>query len=343
MKHIMSRWILGLTTLATAVVCISARQPSADPAGNSKPSTRPDLKKSTDGLRTFGAFGKEVKLLEVGKEAEIFRREGRGCLTHMWFAMDERTRIRVYVDGEKTPSIDMAQDLGHGYAFGGPPEPWGIAEFGRKGGVYNTYRIPFGKGVRITVLPWTKVFDGVNGRDAWWIVRGTENLPVYVGEVRLPDSARLRLVRLENHRAEPLEEFAVCEQTGGGAFYQMTVAVQGEKKSKTWEDQSYQEGCVRAYLDGSKEPTFLSSGFEDYFVSSGYFHHRKLFQTSISGLTHIDVDKNRFSAYRFHDRDPVFFQNGLRVTLRCGEKLDGRVFHDAPAATYTVYAWVYHW
>jgi len=90
-------------------------------------------------------------------------------------------------------------------------------------------------------------------------------------------------------------------------------------------------------MGGSKEPTFLSSGLEDDFVSSGYFHHRKLFQTAVSGLTHIDVRKNRFSADRFHDQIPVFFTGGLRLTLRCGEELEGRVFHDAPAANYTVY------
>lgn len=296
-----------------------------------------------DGLRTFGSMGKEVALLEAGKEVELVRREGKGCLTHMWFAMDQRTRIRVYVDGEASPSIDMAQDLGHGYAFGGPPEPWGVDQLGRKGGVYNTYRIPFGTGVRVTVLPTTAVFDSVNRREAWWIIRGTEGLPVTIGGVRLPDSARLRLHRTEGHRALPLEEFTACASAGSGALYQVTLAVQGEKKSGTWEDQSYQEGCVRAYMGGSKEPTFLSSGLEDYFVSSGYFHHRKLFQTSVSGLTHIDVAKNRFVAYRFHDRDPVFFRDGLRLTLRCGEQIGDRVFHDAPAATYTVYAWVYHW
>jgi D-arabinan exo alpha-(1,3)/(1,5)-arabinofuranosidase (non-reducing end) len=100
---------------------------------------------------------------------------------------------------------------------------------------------------------------------------------------------------------------------------------------------------MRAYFGGSPQPTFLSSGLEDYFVSSGYFHHRRLFQTAISGLTHLDVEKNRFTAYRFHDHDPVFFQNGMRLTLRCGEELDGRVFHKAPAATYDVYTWVYQW
>lgn len=40
-------------------------------------------------------------------------------------------------------------------------------------------------GVRVTVLPMTKVFDSVNGRKAWWIIRGTENLSLVVGGRRL--------------------------------------------------------------------------------------------------------------------------------------------------------------
>lgn len=298
---------------------------------------------STSNLRTFSGFGKERPILEVGKEVELFSRLGAGCLTHMWFAMDSRTRIRVYVDGEKTPSIDMAQDLGHGYAYGGPPEPWGVRQLGRKGGVYNTYRIPFGTEVKVTVLPTTDVFDGVTKNKVWWIIRGTEGLPVTIAGVRLPQTARLRLHRLEGYHAKPLEEFVLCQISGTGALYQVTLAVEAERPSGTWQDQSYQEGCVRAYFGDSKEPEFLSSGLEDYFVSSGYFHHRKLFQSTVSGLTHLDVEKNRFSAYRFHDEDPVFFQKGLRLTLRCGEELNGQVFHKAPAATYTAYTWVYEW
>ena len=298
---------------------------------------------ATAGLRTFTGIGKERPLLEAGKEVEIFRRSGAGCLTHMWFAMDPRTRIRVYVDGEQTPSIDMAQDLGHGYAFGGPPEPWGVPQFGRQGGVYNTYRIPYGTEVRVCIFPMTAVFDSVNKRDAWWIVRGTEGLPVTLGGVRLPDTTRLHLYRLEPHRALPLEEFTLCDVSGAGALYQMTLSAEGERPAGTWEDQSYQEGCVRAYFGHVPQPTLLSSGLEDYFVSSGYFYHRKLYQTAVSGLTHIDVAQNRFSAYRFHDHDPVFFQDGMRLTLRCGEELEGRRFHNAPPTTYRIYTWVYRW
>jgi len=185
------------------------------------------------GLRTFSGIGKERPILEAGREVEVFRYKGAGCLTHMWFAMDSRTRIRVYVDGEARPSVDMAQDLGHGYAHGSPPEPWGVARFGRQGGVYNTYRIPFGSEVRVTVLPTTDVFDSVTKRDAWWIIRGTEGLQVLLGGLRLPDSARLRLYHLDGHRAQPLEEFTLCDATGSGALYQVTLAAQGDKPSGT--------------------------------------------------------------------------------------------------------------
>ena len=57
-------------------------------------------------LETFGTIGKEVNVLDGYQEAELLCETGRGCLTHMWFGGDwplfEKTRIRVYVDGETT-------------------------------------------------------------------------------------------------------------------------------------------------------------------------------------------------------------------------------------------------
>lgn len=72
-------------------------------------------------LKTFGAIGKEVRPLVGDRGAGLFRHEGKGCLTHMWFGVGwndcEQTRIRVYVDGEATPSIEMELDLGCGIGF----------------------------------------------------------------------------------------------------------------------------------------------------------------------------------------------------------------------------------
>ncbi len=302
-------------------------------------------------LKTFGTIGKEVTPLTVEKEAELFHHEGKGALTHMWFGGSfkgyARTRIRVYVDGEKKAGIDMELFLGHGIGFGDASCPWGIGRFGNTGGdsgIYNTYRIPFGRSVRVTA----QLAPGSEPHPMfWWIIRGTENLPVEIGGVRLPEMARLRLRTLENFVARPLEEFALCDTPGSGLLYQVTIAAKGARKARKdegerWKDLSFMESCVRAYMGGDKEPLFLSSGLEDYFLGTYYFKAGRYY-TPVAGLTHFDAKANEFSAYRLHEDDPVFFHQGLRLTCRCGEKINGHTFHDPPETEYTTYVWLYQW
>jgi hypothetical protein len=294
-----------------------------------------------DGVRTFGTAVKEQQVLKPGVEAELFRHAGKGCLTHMWFGGDfpnyGLTRIRVYVDGEERASIDMELMMGHGIGFQDEDAPWGVERIGKTGqpsGIYNTYRIPFGKSVRVTAMRG----KGETGDPPfWWIIRGVENLSVQLGGVTLPDSARLRLYKVENRVTKPLEEIDVYNRKVSGALYQVTVAA----KSSNF---SFLEGCVRAYLEGSDQPAFLSSGMEDYFLGTYYFNRGKYY-TPVAGLTHI-VREKELSAYRFHEADPIVFHNGLRLTIRAGEKIDGKLFNPEtpPAETiFTVYVWVYEW
>ncbi len=154
---------------------------------------------------------------------EMLYEEGKGCLSHMWFGGDwaafEKTRLRVYVDGETIPSIDMEMGLGHGYGFGGDGAPWGTEKLGKTGhpsGVYNSYKIPFGTSIRVTAQ---RSKEGPAEAAFWWIVRGTKNLPVFLGGMRLPEQARLKLYTLEDHVAQPLEEFDMCDTAGAAALY----------------------------------------------------------------------------------------------------------------------------
>jgi hypothetical protein len=302
------------------------------------------------GLKTFGTMGKEQHVLKGDTEVELFHHTGKGCLTHMWFGGGwkgcEKTRICIYVDGETNASIDMELFLGHGIGFGDDFAPWGIARIGKTGGganVYDTYRIPFGSSIRVTAQ---RAPDADDNPLFWWIIRGTENLPVEIGGVRLPDTARLHLYKMENHTAQPLEEFALCDVPGDGALYEVTMAAKGLRTlpdaKDRWQDLSYMEACMRAYVGGAQKPLMLSSGLEDYFLGTYYFN-RGRYTTPVAGLTHFNPVKNEFSAYRFHEDDPVFFQNGFRLTCRCGEKIGGDVFHNPPPATYTTYVWLYQW
>jgi len=308
-------------------------QPSATPTG---------------GLKTFGTAGKAVYPFTEGDktEATLFEHTGTGSLNHMWFGGKwtdyEKLRIRVYVDGERVASIDMELFLGHGIGFKDESAPWGTKRLGKTGqpsGIYNTYRIPFGKSVRITAQ--LHAGDTKNKR-FWYIIRGLENMPVLFGGVQLPDSARLKLYKLEDYTAKTLEEFDMCSTKKAGMLYMVTIAAKADG------GHTYLESCVRAYIDGCKEPMLLSSGLEDYFLGT-YFFNRGMYHNEVAGLTHMNKENNTFSAYRFHEEDPIFVEKGLRLTLRCGEEI-GNQRHNkqiqrwkAPPTTYTTYVWIYEW
>ena len=334
-------------TVAKPSAAVATRAQPAGPERSGGPvSVKVSATTAPDVQRTFGATGKEQYVLNGYREAELLQHEGRGCLTHMWFGGDwpgyERIRLRVYVDGEQSPSIDMQMGLGHGCGFADTEAPWGSQKLGKTGnpsGIYNSYKIPFGKSIRVTAQ---RDRSSPDGAPFWWIVRGTENLPAMIAGVRLPEAARLKLYKLEQHVAKPLEEFDLCNVPGSGALYQVTIAGKGLNDTGGVEGISYLEACMRAYIDGTPQPLILSSGLEDYFLGTYYFN-RGRYANGLAGLTHLDLAKREFSAYRFHDEDPVFFQHGLRLTCRCGELINGKELHKTPTTEFTTYTWVYQW
>ncbi|MDR0610339.1 MAG: DUF2961 domain-containing protein [Planctomycetaceae bacterium] len=302
----------------------------------------------TDNLKTFGASGKAQTILTKGSETVLLHHRGKGTLTHMWFGVDfpacERTMIKVYVDNETKPSIDMELGLGHGIGFNDKHAPWTTDKMGKTGapsGIYNNFRIPFGKEIKVTAQLCS---DSPDKPKLWWIIRGVENLPVKLGSVQLPDNARLKLYKLENKEFDPLVEFDMCNVKGKGALFLVTISAKGLREGKDWKNLSYMEACIRAYLNDGKETLVVSSGLEDYFLGTYYFN-RGRYYNNVAGLTHLDTQTSEFSAYRFHDDDPIFFQNGLRLTNRVGEQEGDplKTVGNPPRTRYTTYVWIYQW
>lgn len=296
-------------------------------------------------LKTWSVSAKGADILRANTEVTLVNHKGSGCLTMMWFAMEERTRIRVYVDGETKPSIDMASDLGAGYGFGGSPAPTGSRVMGRYGGQFYNYHIPYQTSIRVTLLPITKVFNAGIGTRVYYTIRGTDNLPLIVGGLTLPKNTRLYLYRNEPITAKPLQEFNLCNVKGAGMLYLVVMTAHGLAKTGImFTDLAYMEGCVRAYIDGSPTPELLSSGMEDYFLGSGYFNQNQTYYGTVAGLTYLNKADAEFSAYRFHDTDPVFFSRGFRLTLRNGDTYPGGQPVFNPQATrFRTYTWLYQW
>lgn len=310
---------------------------------------RPLLAADPSALQTIGTIGKGERVLKADREAVLFEHTGKGCLTHFWFGGNfkgvEQTRIRYYIDGEEKPSIDMDLYLGSGIGFADNTAPWATkhaGKIGRRNGIYHNHRIPFGKSIRVTAQ---RTGDEAQDPACWWIIRGLENGRVELGGVELPEAARLQLVRREGYEAKPMEEFALADVPGRGALYQVTIAAQGLPFEHP--ELSFLEACMRMYTGGSTNALMLSSGLEDYFLGTYYFD-TGLYHADIAGLTHFDRAARCFSAYRYHDDDPIFFQDGLRLTCRCGETEHGTpagpvAYKGPPPTRYTTYAWIYRW
>lgn len=298
----------------------------------------------TDGLEMIGTMGKAQSCLVDTKEAVLFEYKGAGTLNHFWIGGNsadiENARIRYYIDGEEVPSINMALYMGHGIGFSNQNAPWTtkyIGKIGKENGLYNNYCIPFGSHVKVTAqCPTAKAGER---RRIWWIIRGVKNGRVRLAGMELPKEARLKLHRIEGETFNALEELDLCDVEGKGALFQ--VAMQAKSTNLY-----YLEACMRAYLGGSDKPLMVSSGLEDYFLGTYYFDTGHYY-ADIAGLTHFDKGKNEFAGYRFHDADPIFFQDGFRLTCRVGETfngtLEGKPFKDPQPTQYTTYTWVYQW
>jgi hypothetical protein len=73
-----------------------------------------------------------------------------------------------------------------------------------------------------------------------------------------------------------------------------------------------------------------------------------MYHLPLAGLTHKDAPDAgpcQFSAYRFHDEDPIIFQKGLRLAWRNGEEKNGKAFGDGSPqpSQMTSYVWLYEW
>jgi hypothetical protein len=194
-----------------------------------------------------------------------------------------------------------------------------------------------------------------------------------VGGFELPRGARLELQKRETVQYSAFDFVPIADvATGSGAVFAHTLAIEGHP------DFYYLEGCFHLYTprDAPFPGIVLATGMEDYYDSSFYFHSGA-FQLPSSGVTHICTPHNvpphpacaddsantsEFSAYRFHDKDPLFFQDGVKLVVRNGDVdepiaggpkgYNGKCYNLDRPANYTLnpgksvmssIAWIYRW
>ncbi len=266
--------------------------------------------------------------------------------------MNSNTTIRIYIDGEKTASLEFQLLLAHGIGFTealeSPNVPWGTKRLihAANGAISNTIRIPFSKSVMVTATH-------PDGGIFWYIIRGVENYPLVLGELLLPSTTRLKLYKNVEVSLFPYQFLTIANiSSSAGAVFMVTLAGNST-------DFNYLEGCFRTRIDGGTDYNWLSSGTEDFFLS-GYYFNGGVFHLENSGLTYKHYD-GAMSAYKFFENDPLLFSESLELLWRCGDVAGStygcpNTFPWPPSTggdkyahpmlsntTVTTYVWVYEW
>lgn len=279
-----------------------------------------------------------------------------GALTYLWAtgsASVATTVFRLYVDGGAPLTFPLAAAAGVGFPPASDVAPWQSAAFGSLGrdSWFSTLRVPFASSLVVTYAqapgaPDALFFAQARGVD------GGEPLRDVLDGFALPAAARLQVLVRGPTSYAPLDymELAAVPAGVSGALFGTSL---------WWDSASSNtiEGCVRSFSPPEapfNASSLLSTGWEDYYASScGMI--AGAWTGPFSGTTTWSSPGNlRVSAYRLHTRDPLFFDDGIRLVLRNGETTDasgqkcrletgGNPVGTPGATNLSVIAWVYVW
>jgi len=273
-----------------------------------------------DGLPAPAENGDCVSVVAPGQKVVIADLAGPGVITHIWFTINQfctmfgdspraRARdvlIRIYWDGREQPDVEaplsdfFAQPLGKHVAVNSAPV---MVEDGDS---YNCYwRMPFHKSARIEVInqsrnPLRALFYAVD-----WIKK--PSLPAdtmyFCARYRQEFPTKLDPTR-------PDSEYLILDTQGAGYYVGTVLSVR--TRSPDW----FGEGDIRIAIDGEPRPSIWGTGTEDYFLSAWCLKECSTPYFGTSYVSHKAQDVGQISScYRWHVRDPIVFNRGIRVSI----------------------------
>ncbi len=260
--------------------------------------------------------------IEPGQTVELANIDGPGAIQQIWMTPTGKWRysiLRVYWDGEDTPSIETP--VGDFFCMG-----WGeyahvnsLPVCVNPGSAFNSYwEMPFRKHCRMT-------FENIDEEPMTLYYQINYTL------TGVPDDAAY--LHAQFRRTNPLpykKVYTIADGIQGKGHYIGTYMAWQVNNTGWWG-----EGEIKFYLDGDTEfPTICGTGTEDYFCGSYNFDRNGQyteFSTAYSGLPQVIrpdgtyKSQQRFGLYRWHIMDPIRFEQDLRVTIQAlGWRSGGR-------------------
>lgn len=269
----------------------------------------PKAEKGEGGQENKGAKGHAFNQIKAGESIDLLNIEGSGVVNRIWMTFSDRSPemlrslvIEMYWDEKEKPAVSVP--IGDFFGIGlGKRVPFESAFFtDPEGRSFNCYiPMPFKTAAKIVVRNESDKDLGALFYD--------------INFSRKHFDHEISYFHAYWHREMETElgkDFEILPKISGkGRFLGTNIGV---KTAESYEDTWFGEGEVKMYIDGDSDyPSLVGSGTEDYI---GTAYGQGAFSHQFQGSPIADAKKGLFAFYRYHQPDPVYFYNDIRVTIQ---------------------------
>lgn len=266
--------------------------------------------KGAGGAENKGAKGHAFQTIPIGGTLTVADISGPGTIDRIWMTIEDRSpealrglTLEMFWDGAARPavSVPLGDFFLHGAGEMVPMETELLAS--PEGRSFVSYiPMPFRKGARIVVTngsgkPVNLVFYDID----------------YRAVAKQPRDALYFHAWWHRERATRLgEDFRILPRISGrGRFLGASVTV---LTAKVYEKSWWGEGEVKIRLDGDGPlASLVGTGTEDYV---GTAWGQGTYVNRYQGAPVSDEGQGRWTFYRFHLPDPIFFARDVEVSLQ---------------------------
>jgi hypothetical protein len=274
----------------------------------------------------------DSRMVTPGQTLTILDVDGPGMVSHMWFTINDqepyhlkRIVLRIYWDGEETPSVETP--IGDFFGLGlGVYYNWQSAmlSVGSSKALNCFFPMPYRKHARITITndgkdPIQNLYYNIDYR--------TDSQPP--SPQTLYFHAQYRQAQ-PNHgwttewygNGDPLvnykrnldgkDNYVWFEAKGHGQYVGVTMSVLQNQ------DGWWGEGDDMFFVDDEKMPTTIGTGSEDYFLGAWGFGSSFAYSFYGAPLVDKELAGSRQSVYRFHLDSPIPFTKYMKATIEHG-------------------------
>ena len=265
--------------------------------------------KGAGGAENKGAKGRAFETIPAGGSMVLADIRGGGVIDRLWITTEDRSpemlrglRLDIYWDGAAKPAVSVPLGDFFGAGAGGLVAMETALVSSPEGRSYVSYiPMPFRRQARLVVTnegakQLNLIFWDINFRRA-----------------KVTKDALYFHAFWSRDRATTLgRDFEVLPRvTGRGRFLgAMMTTLTNPAYGKSW----WGEGETKLYLDGDTAlPTLVGTGAEDY-IGTGW--GQGAYINRFQGSLVADELRGRWTYYRFHVPDPIYFTRDARVTIQ---------------------------